>query len=134
MCGGGGCPDGRGCSCFCVDCDDFLYSFCVQAHKRMKTLAKHKLIDIKELATVKPTPEPIMCASHPSLPVSMYCSTCSLLICTDCIARPVTSHSLSLLTHSHASNTNWMTLSKILTKLYPKELRGSMKSTMLKKR
>ncbi|XP_064397897.1 E3 ubiquitin-protein ligase TRIM56-like [Halichondria panicea] len=97
MCGG--CPDGRGCSCFCVDCDDFLCSFCVQAHKRMKTLAKHKLIDIKELATVKPTPEPTMCASHLSLPVSMYCSTCSLLICTDCIARPVglggrgTSHS-----------------------------------------
>ncbi len=93
----GGCPDGRGCSCFCVDCDDFMCSFCVQAHKRMKTLVKHKLIDTKDLATVKPTPEPTMCVSHPSLPVSMYCSTCSLLICTDCIARPVvlggTSHS-----------------------------------------
>ncbi len=85
----GGCPDGRGCSCFCVDCDDFLCSFCVQAHKRMKTLAKHKLIDVKDLANVKPTPEPTMCASHLSLPVSMYCSTCSLLICTDCIARPM---------------------------------------------
>ncbi len=85
----GGCPDGRGCKCFCVDCDDFLCSFCVQAHKRMKTLAKHKLIHVKDLATVKPKPEPILCASHPSLPVSMYCSTCSLLICTDCIARPM---------------------------------------------
>ena len=85
----GECPDGRGCSCFCVDCDDFLCSFCVQAHKRMKTLAKHKLIDVKDLAIVKPTPEPTTCASHPSLLVSMYCSTCSLLICTDCIARSV---------------------------------------------
>ncbi len=44
------------------------------------------------------------------------------------------SHStLSLLTHSRPLNTNWMTLSKILTKLYHKELRGSMKSTTLKK-
>ncbi|XP_064397895.1 E3 ubiquitin-protein ligase TRIM56-like [Halichondria panicea] len=87
----GGCPDGRGCSCFCVDCDDFLCSVCVQPHKRMKNLAKHKLIDVKDLATVKPTPEPTTCAYHPSLLVSMYCSTCSLLICTDCIAS--TSHS-----------------------------------------
>ncbi len=95
----GGCPDGRGCSSFCVDCDDFLCSVCVQPHKRMKKLAKHKLIDIKDLATVKPTPEPTTCASHPSLLVSMYCSTCSLLICTDCIAcASHSTHTLHTLT------------------------------------
>ncbi|XP_064395345.1 E3 ubiquitin-protein ligase TRIM45-like [Halichondria panicea] len=102
----GGCPDGRDCLCFCIDCDDFLCSFCVQAHKRMKTLAKHKLIDVKDLATIKPKPEPILCSSHSSLLVSMYCSTCSLLICTDCITRhsrhtlhTLTAHTLTSFEH-----------------------------------
>ena len=71
----GGCPDGRGCSCFC---DDFLCLFCVQAHRWMKTLAKHKLIDIKDMATVKPTPEPTTCM-HVHL-IRPYWSACTALL------------------------------------------------------
>lgn len=77
----------------CSDCNSLLCSFCSSAHKRMKVFEAHEVqtmaATVVDIKSYKPKSEPAICHDHFPTPVSMYCQTCQLLICTECITKPM---------------------------------------------
>ena len=71
---------------FCSDCGNFLCQLCDQAHKRMATFKNHTLVLpdlVKETPKVKKIKFP--CPQHEGESLEVYCTTCSIIICRDCI-------------------------------------------------
>ena len=78
---------------FCEDCESFLCQYCAGAHKRMKVFSAHRLSTLSSsteptdiLACLPLKRKPITCTVHPENPTSFYCTTCSQLICNECVA------------------------------------------------
>ena len=72
---------------YCCDCGQFLCDLCKKVHKRSKTEANHKLVDLEtkesiELPTIKH--EAIYCIQH-SEKLTYYCKDCDKLVCQICL-------------------------------------------------
>ena len=71
---------------FCSDCGNFLCQLCDQAHKRMATFKNHTLV-LPDLVNEGPKAKKIFfpCPHHAGESLEVYCTTCSIVICRDCI-------------------------------------------------
>ncbi|KAE8745672.1 hypothetical protein FOCC_FOCC007673 [Frankliniella occidentalis] len=80
----------------CSDCANFLCSHCNSAHQFMRCFENHHVVPFEELrqnATeingLVPIHKPIFCSSHGSECLKLYCHSCRIPICNDCM---VTDH------------------------------------------
>ena len=85
---------------FCCDCSMFLCSWCTKDHTRLRVTHKHELVDVGEKKEAEQDksllniiPRKVMnCQLHSDEVLKFYCTTCSCLICRDCMALSHSSH------------------------------------------
>lgn len=72
---------------FCMDCEETLCEDCVRAHKAIKVLMAHHLIDLEavEVMPIKVMPSQKQCLSHSDFNLDYYCTYHDSLCCHNCI-------------------------------------------------
>ncbi|XP_072036756.1 uncharacterized protein [Amphiura filiformis] len=72
----------------CVECNDFLCTKCVDAHKSVKISRQHELLTLDQLRSSKlgfrNLPEQEICPKHKGEVLRFYCETCEEPMCRDC--------------------------------------------------
>ncbi|VDI70725.1 Hypothetical predicted protein [Mytilus galloprovincialis] len=73
---------------FCMDCEEMLCNDCVRAHKTIKILMSHHLIDVEtSLAMpVKVMTSQKQCSSHSDFILDFYCTYHDSVCCQSCIS------------------------------------------------
>ncbi|XP_076450020.1 E3 ubiquitin-protein ligase TRIM33-like [Babylonia areolata] len=77
---------------YCMQCDDWLCSDCVTAHKRVRMTKDHQLSSLDEAVANKSLKGDggssgevnVMCKDHPKEKLSLFCEKCEVLTCRDC--------------------------------------------------
>ena len=71
----------------CKVCCVFLCEFCTQSHRLMKATSQHRLINVKEVKHAGPfaLTKPLFCSKHKKKTLKLFCVTCDVPICRDCI-------------------------------------------------
>ena len=86
---------------FCIDCCDFLCKACVKHHKTWHKTLNHDVQPIGSSnsgsnVAVKPLDsiphKPMNCQLHEDETLKVYCETCGILICRDCMAIEHSGH------------------------------------------
>ena len=86
---------------FCCDCSMFLCSWCTKDHTRLRVTHKHELVDVGEKkegqqdkSLLNTIARKVMnCQLHSDEELKFYCTSCSLLICRDCVLVSHSDHS-----------------------------------------
>uniref|UniRef100_A0A8C8RYS6 RING-type E3 ubiquitin transferase n=1 Tax=Pelusios castaneus TaxID=367368 RepID=A0A8C8RYS6_9SAUR len=78
------CVDGAAAK-HCPTCTANLCQFCCQAHRRQKKTASHAVVDLEDLKGYSQTGKPILCPSHPSEDLTLFCEQCEQPVCRDCV-------------------------------------------------
>ena len=86
---------------FCCNCCKFLCNWCTQDHTRRQKTHKHELIEVgekkqgeSEKSLLNSIPrKAVNCQLHSDEVLKFYCTTCSCLICRDCMALSHAGHS-----------------------------------------
>ncbi len=86
---------------FCCNCCKFLCSWCTKDHTRRSKTHKHELVDMgekkggeQEKSLLNSIPRKVInCQVHCDEVLKFYCTTCSCLICRDCIILSHSGHS-----------------------------------------
>ncbi|XP_072042959.1 E3 ubiquitin-protein ligase TRIM45-like [Amphiura filiformis] len=73
----------------CLDCDQYLCSPCLKAHKRFPALREHAIATFDEIKTGKIRPRSsikrqLMCNRHQRNKAEIFCTTCEMPICHVC--------------------------------------------------
>ena len=78
---------------FCIDCDEFLCTFCKERHSERRKTTEHNIVTVGE--RLDKTNEPgihskliqqkLPCDLHKSETSKVYCKKCEKLICRDCM-------------------------------------------------
>ena len=72
----------------CNECGMFLCQFCTESHKRYRSTKHHELVTMEQLKS-NPVPqniaEKIRCPKHKQKVIKLFCKTCQITICRDCI-------------------------------------------------
>ncbi|XP_072042961.1 E3 ubiquitin-protein ligase TRIM56-like [Amphiura filiformis] len=73
----------------CLDCDQYLCSPCLKAHRRFSALREHAIATFDEIKTGKIRPRSsikrqLMCNRHPGNKAEIFCTTCEMPICHIC--------------------------------------------------
>ena len=92
------CSENQALIMYCVECKQKLCEQCISAHKKMKVMMSHQLLElrcstdnrIREMTHAK-KPK-INCEHHSEEPICIFCSSCRMLICTLCFAVDHTTH------------------------------------------
>ncbi|XP_064608306.1 brain tumor protein-like isoform X2 [Liolophura sinensis] len=72
----------------CSDCANFLCPNCVTAHQYMRCFENHKVVSFEDMRNGEVAiHKPIFCDSHPSENLKMYCVTCQVPICSECVVE-----------------------------------------------
>ncbi|XP_067402467.1 E3 ubiquitin-protein ligase TRIM45 [Emydura macquarii macquarii] len=69
----------------CPTCKANLCRFCCQAHRRQKKTASHAVVDLEDLKGYSQTRKPVLCPSHPSEDLTLFCEQCDQPVCRDCV-------------------------------------------------
>ena len=73
----------------CTQCSSYLCEYCSGAHKKMKRFCDHDVISLQDLdhekLLPKPHPHPHHCPRHPKEVLNLYCKSCNVLVCCNCI-------------------------------------------------
>ncbi|XP_034243852.1 brain tumor protein-like isoform X2 [Thrips palmi] len=77
----------------CSDCANFLCSNCNTAHQFMRCFENHHVVPFEELRQQTageekdsvPIHKPIYCSVHPTECLKLYCHSCRIPICNDCV-------------------------------------------------
>lgn len=87
----------------CFDCDEKLCSDCEAAHRKQKPSRHHKVEKLTTAAVFRDDPEKLQvivqrqsskCDHHPAEQVKLYCSSCYVPVCSQCIEATHGDHSL----------------------------------------
>ncbi|XP_077869290.1 E3 ubiquitin-protein ligase TRIM56-like, partial [Saccoglossus kowalevskii] len=86
----GGCLQGS-VTTYCIDCTFGLCDICTSAHKRIPSTKSHHTMTMQayeatksaDIAMVQP---PVYCSHHPGNQLKLYCDSCDIPICIECIA------------------------------------------------
>ena len=84
----------------CQNCQSYMCEKCKNIHQRVQTTIEHKIIDIKTcggVVDVQPTvicTDNIPCQIHKSKLSCMFCQTCGVLVCSNCIFSSHKMHDL----------------------------------------
>ena len=92
------CDDGNPAISYCTDCLAYLCDFCQQAHKRLKKFRAHNITPVDQLSPEKvanlKTVE-LKCDTHPKESLNIYCRSCHLLVCSQCLIAHHLDHDLA---------------------------------------
>ncbi|XP_075761200.1 E3 ubiquitin-protein ligase TRIM45 isoform X2 [Pelodiscus sinensis] len=78
------CVDGEAVK-HCPICKANLCHFCCQAHRRQKKTASHAVVGLEDTKGYSQTGKPILCPSHPSEELTLFCEQCDQPVCRDCV-------------------------------------------------
>ena len=84
----------------CQNCQSYMCEKCKNIHQRVQTTIEHKIIEIKTcggLVDVQPTvicTDNIPCQIHKSKLCFMFCRSCDVLVCSNCISSSHKKHDL----------------------------------------
>ena len=84
----------------CQNCQSYMCEKCKNIHQRVQTTIEHKIIDIKTcggVVDVQPTiicTDNIPCQIHKSKLCFMFCRSCDVLVCSNCISSSHKKHDL----------------------------------------
>ena len=76
----------------CQNCQSYMCEKCKNIHQREQTTIEHRIIDIKTcggVVDIHPTvicTDNIPCQIHKSKFSCMFCQTCDVLVCSNCIS------------------------------------------------
>jgi len=83
---------------WCLNCQVGLCQSCNQVHSKWKEFKSHNTVAIKEFAQhpkkmlPRLLPTSKFCKSHTKLQLILYCTTCTKLVCQDCILESHLDH------------------------------------------
>ena len=86
---------------FCCDCQKLVCAKCTEMHSMWVEIADHKIVSLAQATAeaskmISPTDKVLYCSKHPKTALTLFCSTCSELICMDCTVRLHKDHSYDL--------------------------------------
>ena len=113
------CDDGNPAISYCTDCLAYLCDFCQQAHKRLKIYRAHNVTPVDQLSPEKVASlktSDLKCDTHPNESLNIYCKSCCLLVCCQCLIAHHLDHDLA----GASSNTR---------ELVQKEIMGLLKAS-----
>ena len=80
----GSCEEKSVLEAFCEDCGSLICSGCINNHKKMKPLRLHTIVSLKSDQSIShKLPQ---CSIHSNKSVRFYCSSCTCLVCSECIS------------------------------------------------
>ncbi len=80
----GSCEEKSVLEAFCEDCGSLICSGCVDSHKRFKAMKGHKIVQLDQSCQlISKLPQ---CSIHSNESVRFYCSSCTCLVCSECIS------------------------------------------------
>ena len=79
----GSCDENNKAVAYCEDCSTPICSDCKSSHKRLRAVKRHSLVSLTESQPI--ADEEVSCILHPEEAVKYYCSTCSCLVCSECL-------------------------------------------------
>ena len=69
---------------YCEDCSSLICSGCIDSHKRFKLMRNHTIVSLKSDQSIShKLPQ---CSIHSNESVRFYCSSCTRLVCSECIS------------------------------------------------
>ena len=69
---------------FCEDCGSLICSACVDSHTRFKAMKGHTIVRLDQSCqSISKLPQ---CSIHSTESVRFYCSSCTCLVCSECIS------------------------------------------------
>ena len=83
MCGS--CENKNKAEAYCEDCSSGVCSTCIDLHKQLKVFKGHKVIPLNSTQLYSIPVKPVSCTAHPCEVVKYYCTSCSILVCSECI-------------------------------------------------
>ena len=89
------CTSSDSVNALCLDCGEFLCSYCLEHHKYSKECQNHNIMPLDELQSKKEgitiKPKFTMCQQH-QLEINFFCETCDQLVCQRCIKKNHSKH------------------------------------------
>ena len=79
----GSCDENNKAEAYCEGCSSPICSDCVRSHKKYKIMKNHSIISLTQSQPV--AVKRVSCILHPEEAVKYYCSTCSCLVCSECL-------------------------------------------------
>ena len=78
----------------CAQCSSYLCEYCSGAHKKMKRFCDHDVISLQDMdhEKLQTKPRPHNCRWHPKEVLKLYCKSCNVLVCCDCIVSAHQGH------------------------------------------
>ena len=83
----GSCEEVSVLEAYCHDCSSSICANCVDSHKKLKPLKRHKVVSLQSVRSSQRsiTWKLSYCSRHDGETVRFYCFGCSSLICSECI-------------------------------------------------
>ena len=78
----------------CLNCQCYMCNKCKNIHERVQTTIVHEIIDIIDIQPTDICTDNIPCQIHKSKLCFMFCRTCDLLVCSNCISSSHKKHDL----------------------------------------
>lgn len=84
------CDDGNQAEAFCKECAAPICSECNHTHKRIRSMKSHTILSLNDAQDVTKSggaevSQRVPCIMHPDEFLKYYCSTCSCLVCSECL-------------------------------------------------
>ena len=81
----------------CAQCCSYLCEYCSSVHKRLKRYRDHEVIPLQELnlETFQPRHPPQYCIQHTNELLKLYCKSCNILVCCNCIVATHQGHTFA---------------------------------------
>ena len=91
------CDSGEQAIAHCAQCCSYLCEYCSGAHKRMKHYRDHDVTALQDLdlVTFPPKHHPQHCLQHPNELLKLYCKSCNVLVCCNCIVATHQGHTFA---------------------------------------
>lgn len=80
----GTCEEHNKAVAYCEDCSSPICPDCDSGHKRIRALKRHSVVSLNESQPTASTVS-VPCIFHPDEAVKYYCSSCSCLVCSECL-------------------------------------------------
>ncbi len=68
---------------YCKDCSTPVCSDCIKNHTKFKIMTNHSIVSLTQSQPV--AVNRVSCILHPEEAIKYYCSTCSCLVCSECL-------------------------------------------------
>lgn len=86
----GSCDDGNQAEAFCKECATPICTECNHTHKRLKSMKSHTILSLNDTEEMPKKGgnmggQRVSCMLHPDEFLKYYCSTCSCLVCSECL-------------------------------------------------